>query len=115
MGVKNRLEKIYLERYHRVGRGLQTALPALTANYRCRCSSPGLGVLNAAAAESVEMDLCLQNLEEYVFEEQKLVRRLGWILVEANLLQSVSGFFDRQVTYRWLSAELKVPANTAKK
>ena len=74
-----------------------------------------LGVLNAAAAESVEMDLCLQNLEEYVFEEQKLVRRLGWILVEANLLQSVSGFFDRQVTYRWLSAELKVPANTAKK
>jgi hypothetical protein len=72
-------------------------------------------VLTAAAAESVEMDLCLQNLEEYVFEEQKLVRRLGWILVEANLLQSVSGFFDRQVTYRWLSAELKVPANTAKK
>ena len=42
-------------------------------------------MLNAAAAESVEMDLCLQNLEEYVFEEQKLVRRLGWMIFEANL------------------------------
>ena len=80
---------------------------------RCRCSSPGLGVLNAAAAESVEMDLCLQNLEEYVFEEQKLVRRLGWLILSKPTCSS--GFFDRQVTYRWLSAELKVPANTAKK
>jgi hypothetical protein len=33
----------------------------------------------------MDVDVCLQNLEEYVFEEQKLVRRLGWMIFEANL------------------------------
>ena len=60
------------------------------------------------------MDVCQQNLEEYVFEEQKLVRRLGWMILSKPTCSSVC-LFDRQVTYRWLSAELKVPANTAKK
>ena len=63
----------------------------------------------AAAAVAAAMEMCMENLEVYVCDESKTVR---WIALRRTRLNTLPGW---QVTYKWLSSELSIPANSAKR